>query len=372
MRRVILLLGLVLLPSCGTETSPLDPNSPRPARLDMTSSVYVALRGEATLHVTAYNAAGRPVATPDLEWVSSSPAVALVSASGLVAGLARGIARITATGGGLSASTEVAVGLATVQLSAFPDPSTFVNGATITVLAAVTDSTGESLSMPALVWSTGNPAVASIQGLLNGREAAVSALSAGTTTITAALAGGPSGSISLTVLPPLSGPSGYLTAAGAFSVAEYQYPGDDEWFYAPLLRVEAVGGGVDILKLTVTIPGLDPAPPFCASLRLGDSQISDLNPEVYGDYMISVDESGRRATSGDSATAVVTYRTADGSLAQLTLTGPVEQPGLPTTYSAPAGVWGTCWSGSAPARVAGRSPAPSARSNVRSDRMIGR
>jgi hypothetical protein len=334
------LVILLLAASCSPQDQSLDPNGPRPVRLEVAPSpVYVTLGSETALQVTGYNAAGEKVAAPDVAWTSDSPAVAAVSASGVLRGVAKGITRVTATAGGLSASAPVTVGGAAVELSAFPD-STFVVGATFSVDASVVDDSGTFLANPPLAWSTSDSAVVSLR-VLSGGGVEVTARSAGTATIAAALEGGPSGSVELTVLPPLVGGSELIVLD--FHVIEYQYPGDPRWEYAPMLQVQVVNGGygVDVLRLDVAIPGLDPAPGFCGSIRLTDLQPHQLNYEVYGDWMISEDESGHRATAGQSATAVISYVTDDGAQS-LTVTGPVVAGALPTTYSGSRGLWGSC------------------------------
>ena len=96
-------------------------------------------------------------ATPTFEWASSNNAVATVSATGLVTGVASGSATITVSGGGKSASASVSVALPAPPPSA---PQTLVGAGDI----ASCSSNGDALTadvlegIPGTIFTTGDNA----------------------------------------------------------------------------------------------------------------------------------------------------------------------------------------------------------------------
>ena len=101
---------------------------------------------------------GRPIS-----FSSSDPALATVSNSGLVSGVAAGTVTITATSEGKSGTATVLVSdipVATVTVA--PDPSDLVVGATAQLVATTTSATGATLSGRAVAWTSGAPGIASV------------------------------------------------------------------------------------------------------------------------------------------------------------------------------------------------------------------
>lgn len=103
MSRRALLAGACLLAACSTD--PTDPDNQGVTTLNLSSSASFAVVGDSvqfTARVIDPN--GQTVQGASVQWSSSAPTVASVSASGFVTGRATGSAVITATSGGATAS----------------------------------------------------------------------------------------------------------------------------------------------------------------------------------------------------------------------------------------------------------------------------
>src|SRR2546426_313895 len=127
-------------------------------------------------------------------WATSNAAVALVSASGLVTGVAAGAATITATSegkSGTSAVTPTNVPVASVTMS--PAAASLTVGATTQLTATPKDSNRTALSGRAVTWATSNAAVAMVSA-----SGSVPGVASSSATITAT-SEGQSGTAAMTV-----------------------------------------------------------------------------------------------------------------------------------------------------------------------------
>src|SRR5205823_785904 len=143
--------------------------------------------------------------TSSAAWVSSSPAVATITAGGLASGGARGTCQVSASFGGVSGSTTLTVGPAVlVSIAVTPANPSIAKGTTQQFTAVGTYSDGSTLEMTNSVsWSSSNLSVATITsgGLANGGAQGASQISASS---------GVTGSTTLTV-----GPAGLVANAAA-------------------------------------------------------------------------------------------------------------------------------------------------------------
>ncbi len=117
---------------------------------------------------------------PAVTWSSSNDAVATVDANGLVTAVASGTATITATtadGSNLSASCAVTVKQLAVSLTLDKTAAEVTVGETLQLTATVVP---DNTSNPAVTWSSGNDAIATVD-----ETGKVTAIAAGTATITA-------------------------------------------------------------------------------------------------------------------------------------------------------------------------------------------
>jgi len=143
------------------------------------SLTLTSIGGTSTLTATVRDASGASVPGASLTWSSDTPAVASVTGSGTtgtVNARGRGVAVITVRAGGLSASVTVFV-RAAFSVGVTPSSSTLRVGQTATLAATVG---ADDEASRAVRWSSSNGAVATIS-----QQGLVTAVSAGTTTITA-------------------------------------------------------------------------------------------------------------------------------------------------------------------------------------------
>jgi uncharacterized protein YjdB len=159
------------------------------ARLSVRPDSLDLLPGRsAELFAVATDAGGGVLTGRPVSWTSSNPGVAVVGSSGVVAGLAEGTARVTATVEGISASATVRVrvpppaAVATLELT--PDSATLEVGRQRTFFATARDINGITLTGRTVSWSTSNPGVAALAA-----GGLVTAVAEGTATLTATVEG---------------------------------------------------------------------------------------------------------------------------------------------------------------------------------------
>jgi len=143
---------------------------------------------------TTKDAAGNVLTGRTIAWTSSNTAVATVSSTGQVTGVAQGSATITATSETKSGTSTVNVGLAPVAtVTVTPATATVAEDATVTLAAATKDASGNVLTGRAIAWSSSDTAMATVSqsGVVTGKKK-------GTATITAT-SEGKSGSAAITV-----------------------------------------------------------------------------------------------------------------------------------------------------------------------------
>lgn len=199
---IAILCSVLAIGCAGGGTDATTP-PPQPAAV---SSVGVA--GPATVEVgeaaqmtaTPKDGSGSILSGRTVTWLSSSPAVASVSETGLVTANATGSATISAniegkTGSAAISSTPVAI--ATVEVAIVS--SALVSGRTTQAEAVFKGSKGQVITGRVATWSTSSPSVASVSS-----TGVVTAATPGTASITAS-AEGKSGVAQVTVtLPPVA------------------------------------------------------------------------------------------------------------------------------------------------------------------------
>jgi len=170
------------------------------------SSTSVQAGGTVQLAAATTDSVGAVLSGRAVTWGSSNTAVALVSAGGLVTGVATGTAAITATSEGKS-------GTATVTVTTLPPPppapvasvivspasSSLQVGGTVQLLATLQDANGGVLSGRVVTWMSSDGSVAIVNG-----SGLVTAVAPGQATITAT-SEGKSGSAAITVASPSGG-----------------------------------------------------------------------------------------------------------------------------------------------------------------------
>ncbi|HYW10072.1 MAG TPA: Ig-like domain-containing protein, partial [Longimicrobium sp.] len=156
--------------------------------------------GSGDLAAVAYDARGVVVTGRAVAWTSSNAAIATVSTTGTVGGVAEGSARITATVDGVTATAAVRIlapaPLAVVRVRVEPDSAVLNVGARIDLNAVALDARGNTLTGRAVTWVSSNTAVAAVSA-----SGAVTALAEGMVQLTATV-DGVSGSARVRVAAP--------------------------------------------------------------------------------------------------------------------------------------------------------------------------
>ena len=169
------------------------------ASVAVTPSPVTMLAGQSTqLAASARDAAGAVIGGKTFVWSSSNTAVATVASDGTVKAVGAGSATITATADGVSGTSAVTVSnipVATVEVT--PQGPSLSVGETRALTAVTKDAGGTRLENRAVTWTSSNPNVAVVSS-----AAVVTAVSPGTTTITATSEGKIGTSIVTVVAPP--------------------------------------------------------------------------------------------------------------------------------------------------------------------------
>ncbi len=140
-------------------------------RVTVTPSAATIGRGDTLRFVATVTDGGNPIQVPtNVVWTSSSPLVARVDPSGLVTGNDLGAARIRASTRWASTEAGLAV-MPPTRIIVSPRVSELLLRDTVRFTATVLSARGDTLRDPIVVWTTSDPAVASVDslGLVRGR-----------------------------------------------------------------------------------------------------------------------------------------------------------------------------------------------------------
>src|SRR6059058_858719 len=126
------------------------------------------------------DANGNSLSGRTITWASGSTAVATVSASGFVTGVAAGSVTITATSEGQSGTATITVSTVPVaSVTVSPSTASVPVGQTVQLTATPKDASGNPLSGRPVSWGSSNTAVATVSG-----DGVVTGVTAGAATIT--------------------------------------------------------------------------------------------------------------------------------------------------------------------------------------------
>lgn len=159
------------------------------------ASLSLPVGGTAQVSAAARDTKGAPLTGRAVVWSSSNPAVASVSASGIVTAVAAGSANVTATVEGVDATATVVVVRPVATVAVTPANSNLLVGRTLQLSASARDAQGMALTGRPVDWSTSDPAIATISA-----TGLVTAVAPGTIAITATVEG-VEASTALTVVP---------------------------------------------------------------------------------------------------------------------------------------------------------------------------
>lgn len=145
------------------------------------ASASLGVGDDLMLTAVTRDAAGNVLPGRSVAWASVDPAVARVSGSGLLTGVAPGTTTVTATSEGVQASVAVTVTTASVAtVTVSPASATLGPGDEVTFTAETRDAAGVVLEGRSVAWASSNPSVASVSG-----SGVVTGVAPGSTTISA-------------------------------------------------------------------------------------------------------------------------------------------------------------------------------------------
>ena len=201
--RAFALLAFATLANCsggggdGAGAGPITA-PPAVATVELSSTtVDLAPNATSQLSATARGSSGAAITGRAFTWGSASSAVATVSASGLVTGVADGTTTVSVTVDGKTASATVNVRTPVAAVTVTPGTAQVTaGGATSQLTAVARDANGVALNGRAIAWTTSSVAIASVS-----QAGVVTGVAAGAAAITAT-SEGRVGTAAITVLAP--------------------------------------------------------------------------------------------------------------------------------------------------------------------------
>jgi hypothetical protein len=190
-----------IVASCGSDGG-TGLAAPEVATITVTpASSTLAPGGAVQLQAAIQDEAGGTLSDREITWSSSDNAVATVSSTGLVTGVAAGSATVTVASEGKSGTAAVLVHVPVASVRVQPDVAGITPSETVQLTALTLDAAGNLLSDRAVTWASSNFTVAGVSG-----TGLVTGVADGTATITAT-AEGQRGSASITVgaIPSIAG-----------------------------------------------------------------------------------------------------------------------------------------------------------------------
>lgn len=180
----IAVLGALSWVTACTEDATVEPVVHSVETVVLAPEVDTVLVGSTVqLEVTLVCHHGDTLTDRTITWQSSNPAIALVSSAGVVTGVSSGVAAITATSEGVTASAGVAVLAPVDAVTIEPAVVTLDINETVQLAAALRDPGGVVLNRP-IVWATTNAAIATVTS-----TGLVTAVATGAAEITASAEG---------------------------------------------------------------------------------------------------------------------------------------------------------------------------------------
>jgi uncharacterized protein YjdB len=169
------------------------------------TSASVAVGATSTLQATVKDQNGNSMTGQTVTWSTNNAAVATVSSTGVVTGVAAGSATITATSSGIAGTSAITVTAGpppppvVTTVTVAPTSASVVAGSTTTLQATVKDQNGNAMTGQTVTWSTNNAAAATVNS-----SGVVTGVAAGSATITATSSGKTgTSSITVTAVPPV-------------------------------------------------------------------------------------------------------------------------------------------------------------------------
>ena len=140
---------------------------PRAAKVTVTPSAVdmTSLSATEQLAAQVLDQNGDVMPGVDVSWSSGDPAIATVSATGLVKSAGNGTATVTATAEEASGTASVKVMQAAASVTVSPLADTVEIGDTVRLTAVALDANGHAVVGAEFTWSSSDEAVATVDGL---------------------------------------------------------------------------------------------------------------------------------------------------------------------------------------------------------------
>ena len=192
-------LSLLALSSCGKD-GPTEPPAQVPSIINLSSYDFVLTAIGETVQITAtvLDQESRNIPGATVTWSSSNPNIASVGPDGTVTAASNGSAQITASFDQARATATIRVQQDPASIAIIPESATLTSiGETVQMEAAVYDRGDMIIPGAQVVWTSSHPAIATV-----GANGLVTAVSAGTTQVTAASGTAMMLATVLVVIPP--------------------------------------------------------------------------------------------------------------------------------------------------------------------------
>lgn len=188
-----ILPALAFLTACKATSSP---DSAVASIEIMPASLSMVVGAVRPLSARVLDASGAPIADARVFWSSEHPAIAMVSAEGIVTGVSPGNTQVAASMNGTSAMVPVSVSRLPVSLVRVnPASANMRVGGSVTLSAQALDAAGGVVPGLSTAWKSSNPSIASVSG-----SGVVTGIAPGSATLTATVAG-LNGVVAVTVQP---------------------------------------------------------------------------------------------------------------------------------------------------------------------------
>ena len=287
-RRCLYLSSLgVLSLSMGCSSSGTKPSTVATITVSPSSS-SIAVGATQQFSASAKDSSGNTISGVTFTWASSATNVATVNSSGLATGVSAGTSQITASASGVTSSpdalTVTTPPVATITVS--PSAPSIAVGATQQFTATAKDSNGNTLSGVIFAWASSATGVATINS-----SGLATAVSAGTTEITASANGITSSNDTLTVT----------------SLSESLLNGS----YVFLLKGFDSSGNPALVMGALTFDGMGTITAGTIDMNLNSGVESNL-PVTSGTYVIGSDQRGSMVITTSAGTQ--NYRFSVGNI----------------------------------------------------------
>ncbi|MFN8580647.1 MAG: Ig-like domain-containing protein [Gemmatimonadaceae bacterium] len=188
----------LLLASCD---NPLGPDSADVGSVQVQPlSPSVAVGSSASLSATITDTQGKTLAGRRVFWSSQNPSIATVSQTGTVTGVTPGATTIAASSGGKSGVANVTVTARPVSVvRVTPNNTQLTVGKSTNLTAEALDAGSQTVAGKTFLWSSSNAAAVTVSS-----TGVVTALSAGTSTISAAVDGVSGSAIVVAIAVPIA------------------------------------------------------------------------------------------------------------------------------------------------------------------------